>query len=415
MPPFAFKNKMLTPPRTQGAKRKVSAPVAETLPPKKRWRKNGSNDQSSVPSASSRSGVPLEAIVVKPAVHADATQPLFPIVGAHGGDIGTTINVLDVRSDICQDELVDTAATQILDLKAQMHGAPLPAKKKRARSTQSTRLDVVKKPRRAATDASVAPSSRASKATVEYERDSSEAASLGLLRRLTKVEEKSVNDTFSTRRSLDDMVAVGRSDLPITREALMTLKPREWLDTVTIDAYLNLLMKRQEESSASCSSCYFFHSSLWTMELSGSNAKENFARYLADNRVNVAEFTKLVMPMNCRNHWFIIVVDFIKEKIVAIDSMQAHGIEHMKLMQRFRDLLVDHTTAVPGSGGIDLESFALSVPDVPQQTNNFDCGVLACVAANYISLDRKLDYRREEMSSYRRLICSQILSGSLSG
>ena len=396
-------------------KRKLIEPEADVvLPPKKRCFATAHIYETIAPSVSSRSGIPPTALVVKSALDdACATHPLLTTGGLAVQDVK-----VDTIDDVVKDvELADTANNEVVpcEIGVQVRATPT---RKRARGKASKAKSTAKKPRKAAADASVAPPRRvATKVSV----DTQESDTCGPLRQLTKAEDASV--TKALKHSQDDMVIVGgdmvtgRDDTPIMGENLNSLvggRLNGWLDTVTIDAYTNLVIKRQESvaNAEHEKKVFFFHSSFYSMEMSGNATKQNFARYLRDQKVDdLMAYNKLVMPVNSKSHWLLIVIDLDNGTIAAIDSKHNHGIEHVAIMTEVSEMLRDYASGRLESSA--LESFELSVPEVPQQTNNYDCGVFACVAANCVASNTPFCYSPRQMRKYRRLICAQILSGTL--
>ena len=50
---------------------------------------------------------------------------------------------------------------------------------------------------------------------------------------------------------------------------------------------------------------------------------------------------------------------------------------------------------------------------MPQQVNGVDCGLFACMCADFLSDDLPLRYSQNDMAFFREKMCADILRGSL--
>jgi Ulp1 protease family, C-terminal catalytic domain len=86
----------------------------------------------------------------------------------------------------------------------------------------------------------------------------------------------------------------------------------------------------------------------------------------------------IVVPINYRRHWWIIVVDVVLKKIIVLDSLASRDDERMKLKYDTCSALLKYlNTRKPGWLDIPDTEWALFIK-CPHQPNYTDCGVHAC-------------------------------------
>ena len=106
------------------------------------------------------------------------------------------------------------------------------------------------------------------------------------------------------------------------------------------------------------------------------NADAYFRLYRPED--TIFTYNLLVFPVNlCKNHWILVVVD-LREKVVSFyDSLKVYT---GRLLQRCFEYIARYLCEKSKQD----DAWKMTVPDMLQQTNSYDCGVYTCVSAAYV-------------------------------
>jgi sentrin-specific protease 1 len=122
---------------------------------------------------------------------------------------------------------------------------------------------------------------------------------------------------------------------------------------------------------------------------------------------------KVFFPININDtHWTLAVADMEKKVVSYYNSLKEVGRFYVNAVLR---LLADH--AVDKGVAIFQESqWDIVLSDktiVPQQDNEYDCGLFVITCADYVSDDLPLAYHQEDMPEARKKWAAAILRGSI--
>jgi hypothetical protein len=129
--------------------------------------------------------------------------------------------------------------------------------------------------------------------------------------------------------------------------------------------------------------------------------------------INILNFNKLLFPANISNsHWTLLEVNIIDKAVKIIDSIACHPIAmvfaHAILRWLGDELKTKHKVSLPD----DWKIVDMGM-EVPQQTNNYDCGVYVMVNAGLLCAEKQLDYSNNDMIYFRSKIKHNIIGGTL--
>ena len=179
-----------------------------------------------------------------------------------------------------------------------------------------------------------------------------------------------------------------------------------------IDAYLGLAQKRTSPSSGNT---YCFMCELFTHLDRSTTPHQEFEAFLKSNHDDVPELSrldKIIFPIEQGGHFMLIVADMRQRRLSLVDSLTSYkGVQREKCLNLVRSMLLHYEYIKRLDWGI--KHFEVHPMKVPQQTNGFDCGVFACIAGRCIMDGLKLVHGQQHMPAYRRLMCWQLLNGSL--
>ncbi len=192
----------------------------------------------------------------------------------------------------------------------------------------------------------------------------------------------------------------------ITRQSLRRLRPGEWLNDEVIH-FFYLLLAMRDASISPKKRCNFF--------------KSFFITKLLDEGVSnnapctdIFELDKIFIPVNIDQvHWACAVVFFDEKRIQMYDSLGNSGTSYLEaillyLKDEWNRMCADEE--LPNWKEWKLVTTTL---DTPNQENKFDCGVFTCMYADYLSINKPLDFTQEQVNIYRERIALSILRGSI--
>jgi len=209
-------------------------------------------------------------------------------------------------------------------------------------------------------------------------------------------------------------VVVSRFNVPITRATLQCLRPGAWLNDEVINCYFKLLQDRCDKTKH-LPRCWFANSFFWE-KLSGGEANANDKYTYAEVRrwttragVDIFLLDYVIIPMNVGGmHWAVGIIDFRARRFRYLDSMLSQP--HANLGSFLRRYLADEHASKKQSPLEGVEAWTMPLSDqVPEQQNGYDCGVFACLFADYVSADKPIDFDQEHMQDFRALLAGRIV------
>ena len=127
--------------------------------------------------------------------------------------------------------------------------------------------------------------------------------------------------------------------------------------------------------------------------------------------IDLLELERVLVPVNMDcSHWCLVVVYVQERRIVFYDSL-AGGVDKGNACLR---LILFYLKARLGED-VDVAAWNLEMGVCPQQNNFCDCGVFACLAADFIVNNELLEYSQEQMGGYRTRMAHFSRIGSLEG
>jgi sentrin-specific protease 1 len=220
--------------------------------------------------------------------------------------------------------------------------------------------------------------------------------------------------------SFDNRDAVEIGGVNISTESIRTLSGRNWLDDAVINGYMSLLYAHCKKTGrkvhffAPCST-YFFEL-LTSPKFEGDTSRYNYDRVRRwTKNVDLLKMDKIIIPICVGgNHWTMACINIRDRQFEYYDSMIWNP-NHREIGNIVLDKLCKYLEDdVKDKHKITLHSnrwrrFVYSEKEIPQQENGFDCGVFLCLFARSVCLDKKLDYRQDQIPQYRRILASNLL------
>jgi len=218
-----------------------------------------------------------------------------------------------------------------------------------------------------------------------------------------------------------NQIVRGSDTIPVTREGVLRLRPGKWLNDEVVNFFLELL-KARSATNDELPQCHIFNTHFYRM-LSGRNGNGNGCGYnYADVRrwmheVDVFAKDMLICPIHCHgNHWTLALVNFCDKRIEYYDSLSENP-SPAAWLANLRHYLKDehlrkHKTTWDDAGWTD-HVWRPSLHRMPQQLNDWDCGMFMCKTVDYLSQDAKLNFSQDDMPYFRRRFVIEIHNKAL--
>jgi sentrin-specific protease 1 len=212
--------------------------------------------------------------------------------------------------------------------------------------------------------------------------------------------------------AINNDIIVTNLCIPLSSATLARLIPGGWLNDDIIDLYMAMLQIRDrtlmEAGTRNRPSCFFNCKMVDLLIANGDPANYNYSNVQRWYRhLDLMTMDKVIIPINIRNtHWALAVIQPMDRSIQYYDSLSSKGKVYTDALARWMN---DRTNF---SG---LVTWDCSCPRilVPQQTNDYDCGVFTVCCADRLAIDLDLDYTQQDMSTLRIKIGTDLLRGSI--
>ncbi|XP_003737215.1 uncharacterized protein LOC100899016 [Galendromus occidentalis] len=196
------------------------------------------------------------------------------------------------------------------------------------------------------------------------------------------------------------------SGLAVSEYDLRTLAGTSWLSDVIMNAYLNLIVKRCTDIPELPKVYAFSTFFLLCYKRHGYAEVSKWTR-----SVDVFAHDILLIPVHTTNHWCMAIIDFRTKVIKYLDSLGGRNDDCLTILGTYLAEEMENKKnrrLDPGEWNLQHDA------NLPQQQNGFDCGVFALKYAEYAARDAKMDFKQEDMQSFRESMMLGIAEASLS-
>ena len=219
-------------------------------------------------------------------------------------------------------------------------------------------------------------------------------------------------------KKLNDTVMEGFG-MGLTLEKCLALGDGQWLNDEIINLYMALLKDQLERAiifkgDVNTKETHFFNTFFWSKLTENDKYKfSNIEKWITKIE-KPFECNKIFIPINIKNvHWAMIVISFIAKEICYVDSYAPFpggnkNDDRLKIALQF---LKDW--AAKKNISFNSKEWKLKIPEVPQQSNGFDCGMFTIYCARYLSEDLPPYYNQEQMAINRLKVFAAILNKTL--
>lgn len=227
----------------------------------------------------------------------------------------------------------------------------------------------------------------------EYEED---------LIQLTPEMEDVIDNAF--KKAPPNEVLVSKFNTQITRHDISTLAGLNWLNDEVVNFYMNLLIERGKNDNYP--NVYAFNTFFYPKLIkTGFSSVRRWTR-----KVDLFSYDLLLVPIHLGVHWCMATIDIRNKSIRYFDSML--GDNNKCLESLYTYMKEEHQDKK--SSPLDMTEWTVeNVKDIPQQMNGSDCGMFACMFAEYLSRDAPITFDQQHMPYFRRKMVYEIVKANL--
>lgn len=199
-------------------------------------------------------------------------------------------------------------------------------------------------------------------------------------------------------------VLVQIDGVDITRRDIRTLTGLNWLNDEIINAYLSLIVMRGKEPKRR--KVYAFNTFFYPkVRESGYNSVKRWTR-----KVDIFSHDFILVPVHLGNHWCMAVINFMDRTISYYDSLGGGTNGCCDTLLEY----LRYESNDKKKQDFDDENWKLincyNELGIPQQQNGSDCGVFACIYAEYLTREAKLKFGQQHMSYFRQKMIYELLT-----
>ena len=228
-------------------------------------------------------------------------------------------------------------------------------------------------------------------------------------RPLTEEEEATVDVYLHPSPGADESQIISElNNIPVTREKVLCLQPREWLNDEVINFFMELL-KARAAAAAELPNCHFFNT-LFYATLNGPRGYDYPGVQRWTRRVDLFAQNLLICPIHCHgDHWTLALVNFYDKRLEYFDSLGGGDDGVLAHLRHYlQDESIDKRKVAWDDAGWTDHSWTPRRDGIPQQRNGYDCGVFMCKTADYLSQDARLNFSQDDMDYFRRRLVLEI-------
>ncbi|KMZ63500.1 Sentrin-specific protease 2 [Zostera marina] len=185
-----------------------------------------------------------------------------------------------------------------------------------------------------------------------------------------------LDDSMSLSTWSDILVRHKPSNIGISREMMLCLRPGRWLNDEVVNLYLELLKEREKREPNKFLKCHFFNSFFYKRLTNGHDQYDFKAvrRWTTQRKIgyNLIDCDKIFVPIHKTIHWCLAIIHVKSRKFQYLDSMGGMDVEVLTLLDRYlKDEVKDKSNM-----DMDSETWKQEFVHVGiLQKNTWDCGM----------------------------------------
>ncbi|XP_021634996.2 ubiquitin-like-specific protease ESD4 isoform X2 [Hevea brasiliensis] len=191
---------------------------------------------------------------------------------------------------------------------------------------------------------------------------------------LTEEEEALVKHAFSPNSRRKVLVTHKNSNIDITGEILLCLRPGAWLNDEVINVYLELLKEREKREPHKFLTCHFFNTFFYKKLTSAENIYDYRAvrRWTTERKLGyfLLECDKIFVPVHREIHWCLAIINKKDQKFQYLDSLKGRD---LRVLENLAKYYVEEVKD-KSKKDIDVSNWEREfLEDLPEQQNGITC------------------------------------------
>lgn len=176
----------------------------------------------------------------------------------------------------------------------------------------------------------------------------------------------------------------------------------KWITDEVVNAYVRFVSRSGDPAA---DDVLFLNSFFYRKLMEGFNVAESWVQK-AMRQQKKPNFRRVVTPVHMKDeHWFVLAIDFDRQVVVSIDSLQR---DHSECRDHFLEWA--ERWAKGCDGNLLTGRWESKIVKVAQQENGFDCGVFACGNIALWSHGRVLNFSQGDALPFRKNIAFSIIN-----
>ena len=170
----------------------------------------------------------------------------------------------------------------------------------------------------------------------------------------------------------------------------------------------------KERSKAAGLEYLFFPTQFYTnLSQGGKYMYRNVRRWSKRQQVKIIDLKKVFIPIHVGNsHWCLAVINFCDKNFEYYDSLGGDGKTCLNYLRQY----VGDEAKRYSDVDYKFTGWSNIYPtNIPQQLNDYDCGVFTLKYADYLSDSCPFNFSQDDMSFFRKLMILQINYNNLQG
>ena len=170
-----------------------------------------------------------------------------------------------------------------------------------------------------------------------------------------------------TENNVNDVLLTFDDDRPLYFSAFSELLRNGPLSSVTMDACLANIK------------CRFGQSSIFIGSFTDGKQifQETFSEQMSVNKVNITQFTKLLLPIHTPKHWLLAIVDLPQRLFCIVDPAGTDKEDEIRLCEAFQSYICHRSKTRDSESSPSLIfKVATKTPTWQLQGDDYDCGLL---------------------------------------
>uniref|UniRef100_A0A0N4ZN50 ULP_PROTEASE domain-containing protein n=1 Tax=Parastrongyloides trichosuri TaxID=131310 RepID=A0A0N4ZN50_PARTI len=190
----------------------------------------------------------------------------------------------------------------------------------------------------------------------------------------------------------ESQILVSGFRMDIRQSDIKLLDNKNWINDTIFNFYLELIVERSKKS-LKYPKVYAFNTYFYKSLIDPKKGFKLVSRYTRG--VNIFDMKYVFVPINVDdNHWCLAIIDIFKKEIRYYDSMFGKNLKVIRSLKKY----IKDEAADKLNEDIDIDKWiGYHAQDIPEQENDYDCGIFSCMFAEYTSREKDFTFTQKDI------------------